>query len=219
MPAAAPPTGLLGRRRAHLLAQRPELRGLGLTAALGLDLLAGAWKVAAARLYLRGARLGRLVSVSGKPLFRNAGTVVIGDEVRIWSTVERSKLFVERGATLLIGANTRVIGAHISASVRVEIGRNVNLAPYCVVIDDDYHSVTSHFEPGKSAAVYIEDDAWIATRAVVLKGVRVGRGAVVAAGAVVTKDVPPYTLVAGVPARVIRQLPVPAAASPVNHHA
>jgi maltose O-acetyltransferase len=53
--------------------------------------------------------------------------------------------------------------------------------------------------------VVIEDHAWLGTRAMVLPGVTVGRGAVVAAGAVVTKDVPPYTIVGGVPARVIGQ--------------
>lgn len=51
----------------------------------------------------------------------------------------------------------------------------------------------------------IEDDVWIGSRVIVLKGVRIGRGAVIAAGAVVTRDVPPYTIMGGVPARPIRQ--------------
>lgn len=51
----------------------------------------------------------------------------------------------------------------------------------------------------------IEDDVWIGARVTVLKGVRIGRGAVIAAGAVVTRDVPPYTITGGVPARQIRQ--------------
>lgn len=58
-----------------------------------------------------------------------------------------------------------------------------------------------------SAPVVIEDDAWIAAQAIILAGVRIGQGAVVAAGSVVTGDVPPYTLVAGVPAKVIKTLP------------
>jgi acetyltransferase-like isoleucine patch superfamily enzyme len=57
-----------------------------------------------------------------------------------------------------------------------------------------------------TAPVVIEDHAWIGLNAVVLKGVRIGRGAVVAAASVVTRDVPPFTLVAGNPARVVRQL-------------
>ena len=57
------------------------------------------------------------------------------------------------------------------------------------------------------APVVIEDDVWIGCKATILKGVRIGRGAIVAAGAVVTRDVPPFTLVAGNPARTIRTLP------------
>jgi maltose O-acetyltransferase len=56
---------------------------------------------------------------------------------------------------------------------------------------------------GRTAPVVIEDFAWLGSRAMVLPGVTVGKGAVVAAGAVVTRDVPPYAIVGGVPARVI----------------
>jgi acetyltransferase-like isoleucine patch superfamily enzyme len=59
----------------------------------------------------------------------------------------------------------------------------------------------------ESAKVIIEDDAWIGLKTTILKGVRIGRGAVVGANSVVTKDAPPFTLVAGNPARVVRQLP------------
>jgi len=57
------------------------------------------------------------------------------------------------------------------------------------------------------STVSVEDGAWIAARVTVLPGVTIGRGSVVAAGAVVTRDVPPNCLVAGVPARVLRELP------------
>jgi len=56
------------------------------------------------------------------------------------------------------------------------------------------------------APIQIHDKAWIGARAIITKGVTIGEGAVVATGAVVTKDVPPYTIVAGNPARVIREL-------------
>lgn len=58
--------------------------------------------------------------------------------------------------------------------------------------------------PVDDLGVIIEDDVWIGTRAIVLHGVTIGRGAVVAAGSVVTKSVPPYAIVGGVPARLIR---------------
>ena len=65
-------------------------------------------------------------------------------------------------------------------------------------------SVTEHEKrPQDDLGVEIGDDVWVGTRAIVLHGVTIGRGAVVAAGAVVTRSVPPYAVVAGVPARVV----------------
>jgi acetyltransferase-like isoleucine patch superfamily enzyme len=90
---------------------------------------------------------------------------------------------------------------------RVSIATNVTL-----VVDSNPDNSRLTLEPYvkerllRRAAVVIEDDAWLGTNAVVLPGVRIGRGAVVGAGAVVTEDVPPFSVVAGVPARVIRTL-------------
>jgi acetyltransferase-like isoleucine patch superfamily enzyme len=56
------------------------------------------------------------------------------------------------------------------------------------------------------ALLHIEDDVWIATRVTILKGVRIGKGSVIAAGAIVTKDVPPYCVAAGTPARVVKKI-------------
>jgi acetyltransferase-like isoleucine patch superfamily enzyme len=59
----------------------------------------------------------------------------------------------------------------------------------------------------RSASIRVSKGAWIGARAIILKGVTIGEGAVIGAGSVVTKDVPPYTIVAGNPARVIREIP------------
>ena len=82
------------------------------------------------------------------------------------------------------------------------------LAAHVAVLGDDHvwtePGIPMHFagRPAQSATV-IEDDVWIGYRAIVKRGVTVGRGAIVAAQAVVTSDVAPYTVVAGVPARAI----------------
>lgn len=95
----------------------------------------------------------------------------------------------------------------VSIGNRVSIATNVTL-----VADSNPNNSLLVAEPHvrahliKTAPVVIEDDVWLGTNAVVLPGVRVGRGAVVGAGAVVTRDVPPFTVVAGVPARAIRTL-------------
>lgn len=108
-----------------------------------------------------------------------------------------------------IGHHTR-IGLHNTIIGPVSIGSHVNLAQGVVVtalnhnfalpsLPIDQQGITTH-------AVVIEDDVWIGANAVVLPGVTVGRHSVVAAGAVVSKDVPPCTVVGGIPARVLKKI-------------
>tara|TARA_R110002124_G_scaffold123837_1_gene282730 strand:+ start:88 stop:696 length:609 start_codon:yes stop_codon:yes gene_type:complete len=149
---------------------------------------------------------GRLVLVKGRPLVQNHGHIKLGDNVKIWSIIQQSKLFVKRNACLKIGANSFINGAHISVSESVTIGSNVNIGPYSVIIDDDFHPVGSGSGESYKKPIVIEDDVWITMNCMIMKGVCIGKGSVVAAGAVVTKDVPPYTLVGGVPAKIIRSL-------------
>jgi putative colanic acid biosynthesis acetyltransferase WcaF len=84
----------------------------------------------------------------------------------------------------------------------ITIGDNVNIASFSVLLGGAHDINSPSFESILRPMV-IEDYAWIATRATIMAGLRIGRGAVVAAGAVVTRDVPPYHIVAGVPARHI----------------
>lgn len=162
-----------------------------------------------AKIYLRQCqKVGAMVTVSQKPLLVNKGYIELGDSVRVWSSINKAKIFVEKGGVLKIGENSRINGAHISVSQRMEIGKNVRIAPYVIIIDDDYHDIQDHFaEMSKKGDIVIEDDVWLAMSCKILKGVRIGKGSVVATGAVVTKDVPPYTVVAGVPAKVIKNIP------------
>ncbi len=87
---------------------------------------------------------------------------------------------------------------------KVEIGNDVAIARDVIIRDTDSHEIISK-NHRVTAPVVIGNHVWIGTRAIIMKGVRVGDGAVIAAGAVVTKDVPSKTIVAGVPAKVIRE--------------
>ncbi len=166
-----------------------------------------AWRVVLAGLVLRGrAETGKWVSMNGVPKLKIRGKLVLHDQVRIWSSIVRARLFVRKGGYLEIGANSRINGCHISASEKIIIGKNVRVGQYVLIMDNDFHHVEDHFSDGKKSPVIIEDDVWIAAKATILKGVHIGKGSVVAAGAVVTKDVPAYTLVGGVPAKPIRKL-------------
>lgn len=84
------------------------------------------------------------------------------------------------------------------------IGSQVNISSYCIFLGGDHDLDSADFRPVHKPTV-VEDYAWLATRVTVMGGVRIGRGAVVAAGAVVTRDVPPFHVVAGVPAKKIKE--------------
>lgn len=94
----------------------------------------------------------------------------------------------------------------IDARGGITIGRNVVIASHCLLITADHDIYSPGFE-GRLGAIVIGDRAWIASGAIITKGVTVGEGAVVAAGSVVTKDVDPWTIVGGVPAKPIGERP------------
>lgn len=109
------------------------------------------------------------------------------------------------GFRLSVGAHS-VINRNCRLDARggITIGSNVSISPECYLISasHDPHS-PGFWGSAKPTAVSIDDHAWLGVRAIVLPGVTIGRGAVVGAGAVVTRDVEPLAIVAGNPARVI----------------
>ena len=123
--------------------------------------------------------IGEKTFVMRKVNFVNPHNVTIGNNV----IINKSVMLDGRGAELVIGNN-------------VDIAQETNIWTLEHDVNDPNHSVVA----GK---VVIEDYVWIASRVTILPGVHIGRGAVVASGAVVTKDVPPMTIVGGVPAKII----------------
>lgn len=110
---------------------------------------------------------------------------------------------VNENAHLEIGSFGMNYRATIECFHSIKIGNNVAFGPDVVLRDSDNHSVKG--AGPSSAPIVIGDGAWIGQRAMILKGVTIGEGAVVAAGAVVTRDVPPRCIVGGVPAKIIRE--------------
>ena len=199
-------SALVKREADTLQKTYPERTGLILKVQLAGVLIEKALRLLATKWVLRNCTTGKFVLIKGRPALQINGDITIGDQVRIWSTVNRTRLSVGHGARIEVGANTRLNGPTISAQTEVIIGKNCRIAPHVIVMDGDFHDVNDRTSDGKSARIVIGDGAWLATRSMVLKGVTVGEGAIVAAGTVVTKDVPPYTVVAGVPAKVIKHL-------------
>jgi acetyltransferase-like isoleucine patch superfamily enzyme len=118
-------------------------------------------------------------------------------------------IYMLPGSTLELGNDT-VVGhyANIRPGRLIHLGSNVTIAQFVSIIGDNHR----FDDPGLPVPlqgviaedVVIDDDAWIGAQVVILPGVRIGRGAVVGAGSIVTKDVAPGALVAGNPARLIR---------------
>jgi acetyltransferase-like isoleucine patch superfamily enzyme len=137
---------------------------------------------------------------------RDGGPVELGENVRVYND---TCIQTGHGGSLKIGPDTHIQPrCQFSAyKAPIQIGRGVQIAPNCAFYPYDHGIVPG--EPIKNqplqtkGGIIIDDDAWLGFGAIVLDGVRIGKGAVVGAGAVVTKDVPDGAIAAGVPARVI----------------
>jgi len=149
------------------------------------------------------------------PYLRGRGRLRLGDDVRLSG---RSCFYFMRAAAgtpeIRIGDGVFIgNGCTLSAAERIEVGPRCLIAPGVRIHDNDGHPLDAAqrmaglpMGPENIRPVVIEEGAWLAAQAVVLKGVRIGARAVVGAGAVVTDDVPPDCIVAGNPARVVRRL-------------
>lgn len=139
----------------------------------------------------------------------------LGSNVRVYTWAEFS---VEPAGEISVGDDSILVGPIFMCAERISVGRRVVISYHVTIADCDFHpldrasrrkdalanahgSHASERPPLVTRPVVIDDDAWIGIGAIVLKGVRIGRGARVAAGAVVTRDVSDGATVAGNPAR------------------
>lgn len=160
-------------------------------------------------LYYRGlgVRIGGYIWLRRVSIPRQWGDIHLEKSVSLddgvtllCSGLPRADKILVRGGTYI---NRRTI---LDAHEKVEVGRDCLIGPGCFITDTS-HGVAAGVAPAMQACsalpTIIEDEVWIGANVVVLAGVRIGKGAVVGAGAVVTKSVEPFQIVAGVPARRI----------------
>jgi acetyltransferase-like isoleucine patch superfamily enzyme len=166
---------------------------------------------------LRCKSIGDNVSWGGGvPWLYGTGEIFVGNNVSIvkgQTWIVGFKGFEQ--AILTIGDNSTVnFACTISVAKSVSIGKNVRIAGGVQIYDNNSHPVDylSRRDNGgvltakDVEGIIIEDDVWIGTSSIILKGVHIGLCSIVAAGSVVTKDVPPNVIVAGNPARVVKKL-------------
>lgn len=175
--------------------------------------LAGRW-----RLRARGAWVGEGVECIGRPIVSGSGRLRIGARTVLCSSASWTALGVSHPvilrtlraeARIEIGEDCGLSGTSICAATSVQVGARCLIGADVIIADTDFHPLSvqgrrhAPIEAAACAPVVIEDDVFLGARSMVLKGVRIGAGAVVGAGSVVTRDVAPGTVVAGQPARPV----------------
>lgn len=168
-------------------------------------------------LRFRCHQVGKRLRMYGPaPRIMGDGIIEVGDEAEFGpDMVLLVGLGLPQPALLSIGNDVRFgPGTMIYVAREVRIGDHCRTGPGVKIYDTDLHPLDAEMRRqnygtitmASTAPVLIEDDVWIGANAIILKGVTLHRGAVVGAGAVVTDDVPPATVVAGNPARVVRRV-------------
>lgn len=113
-------------------------------------------------------------------------------------------IYIGKNAVLELGSGYIMDKLSLQCLYNIKIGHNVMISRDVVIRDSDSHQILNGTH-NPIQAITIGDHVWIGMRAIILKGVTIGDGAIIAAGSIVTKDVPARTLVAGIPAKVIKE--------------
>ena len=117
----------------------------------------------------------------------------------------------ENGPSIIIGNNV-FLGRNCEFNIinNIDVGNNCLIASGCKFIDGNHGMIQGELmrnQPAVSIPIILKEDVWLGANVVVLKGVTIGEGTIVAAGAVVTKDIPPYEIWGGIPAKKLRDRP------------
>ena len=179
---------------------------------------------------LIGIEYGKNMRVFDKIYILGHGKIKIGDNFLFTSGDGlnplarniRGLMFVPtENSTIVIGDNVGISSCSLRAGVSITIGDNVNIGADCLIIDTDAHphdylkrrrgyakqvGIANYLKEIPSAPIVIDDDVWIGARCQILKGVHIGARSIIAAGSIVTKDIPADCVAGGVPCKVIKSL-------------
>ncbi|WP_128381979.1 acyltransferase [Streptomyces cavernae] len=161
-----------------------------------------AWAVP---LRLRGTRIGSGSYVSPRAALQEHARIVIGERTLVGRHVE----LVPQGGSITIGSDCSLnnyVVMYGAGGITVHDGCRIATGVTIIAFNHGFDDVKRPIrnQPITARGVVVESDVWIGARSILLDGVAVGRGSVVGAGSVVTRDIPEYAIVAGNPARVVR---------------
>lgn len=125
---------------------------------------------------------------------------------------QRTIIVARHGGRIEIGENTGISGSTIYAMKQIEIGKNVLIGGNCKIIDNDFHPLLvehripqQRVEDIKKAPILISDGCFIGANSIILKGTKIGKNCVVGAGSVVSGSFPDNVIIAGNPAKVVKE--------------
>jgi acetyltransferase-like isoleucine patch superfamily enzyme len=170
----------------------------------------------------RRIKVGTNLRIISRPIINIRGrcTITIGNNVLLnsrnrgyFAAIHSPvKLFVDSdGASITIGSNTRIHGSSIHAYESIKIGNNCLIAGNTLIVDSDGHDpfpdeITDRLVTRKEGKpVSIGDNVWIGANCTILKGVNIGEGSIIGAGAVVRQSIPPYSVAIGNPAVIVKK--------------
>jgi acetyltransferase-like isoleucine patch superfamily enzyme len=198
-----------------------KIRDMPWVVNLGLRRLL-AWPAIRAQFAWHGIQWGENWKIFGRPIIQKhrGSRIQLNDGLSLRSWPRSNPLAPyhpvvlstrKADAVIQVGKDCGFTGSTIVAANRVQIGNRVQVGGNAHIVDFDFHPLTPErraedFNAGAHAPIIIRDDVFVGMDSLVLKGVELGEGCVIGAGSVVSQDVPPRTVAAGNPARVVREL-------------
>jgi acetyltransferase-like isoleucine patch superfamily enzyme len=161
-------------------------------------------------LHSKNTDLGGIPTFSGAwPVINNDGKISIGEHCTFNSFRLRQHITVTENAELVIGNYVFLNdGVNICSTQSIRIGNNTKIGDMTYIYDTDFHEISPEI-PTKKLPVSIGNNVWIGANSMILPGSVIGDHCVIAAGSIVTSEIPAKSLAAGTPARVIKMLDIP----------
>ncbi len=133
-------------------------------------------------------------------VLKNNGRLIVEDNFQIYSG---ARIYINDNAILSLGSGYINCNLQLSCYESIQIGKNVAIGENVVIRDSDNHKILSD-DHKVTEPIKIGDHVWIGMNTIILKGVKIGDGAIIAAGSLVNKDVPPFSLFGGIPAKLLK---------------
>lgn len=158
------------------------------------------------KLFHPSVKLGSNCAINASVYFCGTNSIIIGNDtdIRHYAILSPGHGFISVGNNSSIGAFN-----YIDGNGGVEIGNNVRIAPHCSIYSANHVFSRPDCTISSQGLMYgkvtIGDDVWIGANTTILAGVKIGMGSVIAAGAVVNRDVEPYSVIAGVPGKMVKK--------------